>query len=172
MSLAEPTQSEIRAVISYDPLTGIFSRLRPNGRRAIYDFSKHVTRPTVFIGPTTHDGRLRATRAAWIYMNSEPIPDGFNIAPKDLNHTNLKFENLECMPWTDIREMDNIRKDNTTGYRGVYCYRGSRRHHSVIAKDGVKHSSPIFDTLEQAVKWRQMMEERLYTRGIRERQTE
>ena len=171
MAASDPSPKEIRKHVKYDPLAGVFSRVLQNGKIRVYDFSKRKSRPTIFCGHVEgHDGRIRATRAAWMYVTGKKIPDGYNVAPKDLNHCNLKFDNLECLPWTEIREMDNIRKDNTTGRRGVYMW--GNRFRGIIAKDKIKHASPIFNTMEEAVKWREMMEQRLYTRTPRERQTE
>lgn len=148
MATTEPlTHDRLLAVLHYDPSTGKFTwRVRTSFRIMIGDEAGSMTYGYIEIGI---DGvRYMAHRLAWFYMTGE-WPDR-QIDHRDTIRSNTRWGNLRLA--TNGQNVCNsgIRKNNTSGFKGVSFSKAIGRWHARIMVEGELHLLGYFDTPEQA----------------------
>lgn len=130
------TQEELKAVIHYDELTGLFTWINPSiykpslvGKVAGHvDFYGYVV-------ISVNRKIYKAHRLAWLYMTG-------NFPKNLIDHVNgiksdNKWVNLREATYSDNRQ--NIRKPktgNTSGYLGVYWHTRDKKWRACIKVDG------------------------------------
>jgi hypothetical protein len=137
------TQERLKELLSYDPETGVFTRLvgrsGPNARAgdvAGCDNGQGYIR--IYI-----DGRpYKAHRLAWFYMHG--------VWPSEMDHRNgnrsdNRIANLREVTRAENKANFSAYRNNTSGYPGVSSWNG--RWKAQIQKDGKKeflgyHSTP------------------------------
>ena len=137
--------THLRKVLAYDPETGTFI-WRSNGKVAgSRDFKGYWV-----IGITV-GGRLfvyKAHRLAWFYMTGEwPYPSVDHI---DRVKNNNKFINLRLANASQNGGNAGLRKDNTSGVKGVNWYKSSNKWVAKIAVKGKRLSLGYFDSIDDA----------------------
>lgn len=143
------TQSDLKENLSYDPLTGLFIRLKSrqktrwSGKPAGYTDAKGYVRIRL------PDGKIyKAHRLAWLYVNGYwPEHD---IDHVDNNPSNNTINNLRKATRSENRQ--NIRKahsKNSHGYFGV-SKRSNGRWQARIIVGKVAHHIGTFMTAEAA----------------------
>ncbi len=129
------TQDELKRLISYDPITGIFTRSFANGIASI-------------AGCPNKDGYLcisiksrdyYAHRLAWLYVHGFLPPH--RIDHKDRNRANNRIDNLRLADGA-------INAHNTGKKRGVFK-RGSKYEAGAMVR-GVRHFLGAFETEKEA----------------------
>ncbi|MEN6302214.1 MAG: HNH endonuclease signature motif containing protein [Armatimonadia bacterium] len=142
------TRDEIMAEISYDPETGVFTRLRPvQGGRV----GPMVLKPHKWTGYTEIQVRrqkFRAHRVAWLLAYGEWPPG--DIDHIDRNRANNKISNMRIATDSQNRANSKINKNNTTGIRGVNWNARDKKYQAIITKDGVRRSLGYFDSIQDA----------------------
>lgn len=143
------TQAELKATLSYDPDTGVFTRVHTLHSRYI---GKPAGAPnnkgyiTIRVNGKTH----KAHRLAFLYMLG-------SFPEKQVDHINgIKDDNR----WCNLREAENyqncqnrkLRCDNTSGFRGVSWNKSHRRWQASIMANNVPFYIGQFDTPEEAHK--------------------
>lgn len=142
------TQARLREVLSYDPETGVFTRLVATSNRVAVGSDAGTTRIDGYI--QIHiDGRLySAHRLAWLYMTGEWPSD-------KVDHINRrKFDNR----WGNLREANTsqnacnslVRIDNTSGVRGVSFCKTTNRWRALIVVNGKRRHLGRFDDIGSA----------------------
>lgn len=128
------TQSYLKSIISYDPETGIFKRLKNE---------KILGSPTqkghLLIG--INKKQYYSHRLAWLYMTGE-WPK-YNVDHIDLNPANNKWINLREATHAENLRNRKANKNNTTGYKGVH-----KNRHGYM----VRICIGTYKTLEEAAK--------------------
>lgn len=142
------TQERLRALLHYDPETGVFTRVKSvRGFRAgIEAGALHQASGYVYIGVDRHS--YRAHRLAWLYMTGEWPAD-------DLDHIN---RNRADNRWINLREATrsqnnaNARRrcDNTSGVKGVSLDRRHNTWRAYIVVDGRQRHLGRFKTVDAA----------------------
>lgn len=85
------------------------------------------------------------------------------IDHKDRDHTNNRWTNLREASRADNNRNVGVRSDNTSGLTGISRYRFDPRFWCAeIQKDRTRHTSPLFNTVEEAVAWREDMANKLH----------
>lgn len=111
------TQSRLKKLLHYDPLTGVFTWLVTRGGTA---------RAGSVAGGPNDDGywhvkidhvSYKCHRLAWLYMTGE-WPE-HQIDHRDLDPANNRWKNLRPATGTQNRHNTKIPKNNTSGIRGV-----------------------------------------------------
>lgn len=111
------TAARLRALLHYDPETGIFTWVQPTGRRV---------KPGQIAGSATGAGylliavdgcRTYAHRLAWLYMTGE-WPER-EIDHKDLNPSNNIWNNLRVATSGQNKANQRIPVTNSSGFKGV-----------------------------------------------------
>ncbi len=144
------TAEQLRAAVSYDPETGIFTRIVRASRIAAGTIAGHVT----FHGYLVFHVRgveYFSHRLAWLYVFDRwPMAQIDHI---DGNRTNNRIANLrEATNSINHQNMRKARTDNvSSGLLGVYAYNhGGARWRAQIFFDGRHHHLGIFSTPQEA----------------------
>ena len=141
------TQSHLKELIHYDPITGIFTWIKPRygvtvGKEA-GSINGRGYRQIVINGKT-----YKAHRLAFLYHTG-----GF--PPNEIDHVNrIKEDNR----WLNLREatrsqnMSNIVKprNNTNEFKGISWHKGVTKWIAQIQLNGKKKHLGCFDTPEEA----------------------
>jgi hypothetical protein len=146
--MADLTASRLREVLNYDPDTGVFTRLVASGSRGI------AGNPAGWRNTHGHtrisvDGRdYYAHRLAWLWMTREWPPeqiDHINGDPTDNRWKNLR-------PATPSQNLGNSRhrRNNTSGFKGVYWHRPTGEWRARIMINRRNIHLGLFDTPEAA----------------------
>lgn len=135
---------ELVQYLDYNPETGIFTH-RNSGRRV----------KAGDVAGTDCNGYIRikyksksyyAHRLAWLYMTKNPITHFIDHI--DRNTSNNAWSNLREATHADNMKNRSIRKDNTTGYRGVM--RRGKMFIAKLKKDGKVIYLGTYATPDQA----------------------
>lgn len=146
------TQSRLKELLSYDPLTGIFIRkIRTSNRVRVGDEAGSLCRD----GRTSYKlimldrKRYKAHRLAWLYVHGEH-PKG-HIDHIDGNGLNNRIENLRDANPTQNQRNACKRLDNTSGITGVsFCNRDKKWVAQISTSYGRKRLGN-FDSIESAI---------------------
>jgi len=144
------TQTRLRELLDYDPETGVFRR-RKSARRGWTGRQAGYLKPGKEGGYTVIqvDGELfRASRLAWLYMTGK-WPDA-DIDHIDLNRSNDCWSNLRIATRGQNMANAGIRKDNTSGYRGVTWDADHGMWRAQVALNKRQYYCGLFATPEEA----------------------
>lgn len=125
-----PTYEKVIELLMYDPESGAwFRKIRHDVRK---EWNTRYANKAA--GSIRTDGYLTiainrknyyAHRLAWIYMTGEwPMQQIDHI---DLNKSNCKWSNLRSATNSQNHANIDIRTDNTSGFKGVYFQRRTRK---------------------------------------------
>ena len=126
------TQDRLRAILHYDPETGVFIRtaaLRPQAAHYVGKVAGFTKPGAVGNGGgyvmVTVDGRAyRAHRLAWLYMmGTWPEAD---IDHRDSDRANNRWDNLRAATRSENIHNMGLRARNTSGRKGA-CYDAKRQ---------------------------------------------
>lgn len=144
------TQTRLRELYNYDPLTGVFSRRVASCYQNERFVEKSVTTKNKdgYIIVTVEGEVLRAARLAVLYMTGE--------WPKEhVDHINGTRNDDR---WCNLREAtrsENMRNtatrsNNTSGVRGVSWNKRRCQWHARVNVNGTLHHCGYFNSLEEA----------------------
>ena len=152
------TQERLKKVLNYDPETGIFTwrkRLSPSVRVGAVA-GRVSNKGYIQIGIDLK--RITAHRLAWLYVHGQFPPNFID----HINHkkTDNRISNLRLV--TNSINAKNLprRKDNTSGFTGVYWLASSGKWMSLIDADGRRVYLGIFKKIEDAANARKEAEEK------------
>lgn len=154
MAKRDLSVQELRAFVSYDPLTGLFTRLVKTNRQCIM---------TPWAGVLTKRGNRSlcvkgsahaAHRLAWLYMTGQwPTLeiDHINGDPADNKFANLR----EASSGQNKQNRHKIRSDNKHGLIGVHIHDRSKKTglpvwRAKIHLNGKAHHIGLYNTPEEA----------------------
>lgn len=150
------TAAEVRAMLDYDPETGVFTwRHRPDmrpqwnaryaGKRAGYEFTAKGGRR--YRAVRIHDWPFVEQRLAWLYVTGAwPVA---LVDHWDNDGVNNRWDNLREASKRQNAANSKISRANTTGYKGVNFHQG--RFRATIRSTGGKQIYlGSFDTAEAA----------------------
>ena len=155
------TQDELKRILHYDPETGAFTWLI---RKNSYGAKMQPGAPAGSVNAYGYlvigiEGRRYfANRLVWLYMTGEWPED-------EVDHENRvpddnRWENLRPATSSQQKMNTGMRKDNTSGVRGV-----RRKRSRWVANIGVNKTNiylGLFDTLEAAAEARRAAELRYF----------
>lgn len=110
-------QSVLKEYLHYDPDTGVFVRLIPNGGVKRGQIVGYLDKTTGYLRINVNGCLYYAHRLAWLYMTGEQ--------PKEIDHKNgirsdNRFLNLRNVSRKiNCENQRSARKDGTSGYLGV-----------------------------------------------------
>jgi hypothetical protein len=146
------TQDELKELLSYDHLTGLFKRLKQTSRRIKVGQDAGWKDAHGYLNICLHGRKWKAHRLAWLYMTGS-FPAG------EIDHINrVKDDNRFC----NLRDVDRvanelnkgIQSNNTSGFKGVSYQKQSGKWEAYICRNKRKKSLGVFATPELAFKAR------------------
>ena len=152
------TADELRSILHYDPLTGVFTRIR----------SAHPHHVGAVVGTVALDGYVtvnirrrhyKCHRLAWLYV--------YGTWPKhDIDHINRNRSDNRICNLRDVTRQQNMCNagdypTNTSGRKGVYWDKRDSRWRACIFNKGRYLSLGYFGTQAEAVAAR-VAAEKLY----------
>lgn len=143
------SQSELKEVIHYDPLTGVFTRIKKTSNSVkTGNLAGCFDKGNGYIRIRVNSKLYQAHRLAWLYMMGE-FPKQM-IDHKDGNKTNNAFSNLREADSSQNALNSKILATNKSGYKGVGFHKktGMWRARAVLNK--VVHYLGLFETAQLA----------------------
>ena len=149
------THERLLEVLSYDPETGEFRwRVKPTARMSIGDRAGAITgkKGTQYITIWVDMAPYKAHRLAWLYMTGE--------WPKEqIDHINVvgtdnRFANLREATQSQNQHNVGLRKDSTSGFKGVSFDKNRGLWRARIMVFGNTKFIGYFATAEDAAKSR------------------
>ena len=141
------TQSELKELLHYDQETGIFTWLKSiNAKYKVGEIAGHYANGYIVI--TINKNNYKAHRLAWLYV--------YGYMPtKQIDHINRvrdnnKISNLRLVTNQENQFNSSLRKDNTSGVKGVSWHEKSKKWLASIRVDKKKTYIGIYETLELA----------------------
>ena len=137
------SQAELKELLNYDPLTGIFIWKISNGKRAAAGRTAGGILATGYIQIRINAKHYLAHRLAWLFQTGTFPPD-------QIDHINgIRDDNR----YTNLREAKNsqnccnskIRKNNTSGMKGVSWHKQQKKWRASIVKNNKQIFLGLFD---------------------------
>lgn len=143
----EISQSELKKHLSYDPLTGYFTRNVSAGvsKQGSIAGTKHCLG---YINIGLKGQIYPAHRLAWLYVYGE-FPSGILDHINRVRHDN-RIENLRCVTRSENGINVKLSKRNTTGIKHVSYSEKTGKWYCQLSIKGVKKHKGPFDTKEDA----------------------
>ena len=149
----ELTQTQLKKIVSYDPCTGVFTRLLTNQGAKKGDKAGSIsTRGCVVVSVNNY--QHKAHRLAWLYMTGS-WPMGV-IDHKNRNPVDNRFSNLRDVKQSTNTKNCSLSKNNSSGVTGVYKHRG--KWCAEIMVNRKKIHIGMFSSLVEAKKCRKKAE--------------
>lgn len=148
-----PTRDEVCDLLDYDRKTGVFTwRVGRRGR------AKAGTKAGALAGKghiqiTIYNTRHYAHRLAWLITYGEWPPAGMDVDHIDGDKGNNAIDNLRLASRSqNAANASGLRKNNTSGFRGVSLHRRIGRWEARIIVEGVVHHLGYHETAEEAAR--------------------
>lgn len=154
-----PTQAELRRAISYDPITGIFTRLCATSSQGPAGVIQGAIRRNhcgkAYRSFSVFGAQHFAHRLAFIYMTGE--------APEQVDHENgngldNRWENLRASTNDQNSKNQRLRKSNTSGQMGVSWHKKSQQWAIRINSNGRRINLGYRKNLDDAIAVRKTAE--------------
>ena len=143
------TAERLRQLFSYDPETGLFTRRVSRGRTKVGSIA----------GADRGDGRKQlgidwhqylTSRLAWLYMMGSWPPKGHEVDHRDLNRSNDSWSNLRLATRSQNEVNKGLRRDNKSGFKGVYFDRKLSKFVAEVSINGRRVYLGCFNSAELA----------------------
>lgn len=138
----------LKSILDYNPETGEFRWKVRRGKATIGSLAGAIN-PRYGYRAISIDNKLyRASRLAWFYQ--------YKTWPsKDIDHINRDRDDNSIANLRDVSRSVNlkntkVRKDNSTGYKGVHIQKNGR-YHAYANFGGKRKNLGYFTTLQEAV---------------------
>lgn len=144
------TQAFLLEILHYDPLTGVWTWLRPTGKRMRSGQIAGAVLPmgTGYMGIRINGRRYLSHRLAVLYMTGKwPLRLVDHI---DCNGMNNRWENLREATNTNNAGNCRVPVNNTSGAKGVSWHRDAKKWVANIKRSGRQFNLGLYSTVEEA----------------------
>ena len=149
MTKTELTAARLREVLDYNPETGEFVRIIGVRGQAAGAIAGTVSAVLGYIFIGIDGARYLAHRLAWLYMHGkwpEKQIDHINGIRSDNRLANLR----EATAAQNRQNQTEFRRNNSSGYLGVYADKNTGLYTASIKVGGVQHHIGSYRTAEEA----------------------
>lgn len=151
------TQSELKKLFHYDPVTGVFTHLRKHGHKDMFDVAGYKI-SIGYIQIRLHGRTAQyAHRLAFLYMTGN-IPE--QVDHKNQVRDDNRWRNLRKSSYAINNKNVSMQKRNTSGYVGVNYHKETKKWQATIGVNGKLVGLGYFDKKEDAVSARKEAEEK------------
>ena len=142
------TQERLKELLSYDPETGVFVRIKQTSSNALIGDVAGNTDSKGYRKIHINGKMFKLHRLVWLYITGEFPPS--EIDHIDRNPLNNRFANLRVV--TRSENMQNTSKylNNTSGYKGVSYQKCRKKWYASIRINNVQKNLGRFPTPEEA----------------------
>lgn len=146
-----PTKNELDALLSYDGGTGVFRWLsQPKFSAVPVGSIAGCLKQDGYVHITIDRRTYRAHQLAWVITyGSWPSA---KIDHDDGDQSNNRIANLRLATHAQNMQNATIRRDNTSGFKGVSWMKSARKWSARIRANGEMHYLGLFSTAEEAYK--------------------
>ena len=117
------TQQRIKELLHYDSDTGIFRWIKKPAKRIMAGAIAGSVRSDGYVRIGIDGEKLLAHRLAWVYVYGD-ADQPIEIAHKNLNRSDNAIANLRACNQSQNQMNTSLRKDNTSGHKGVVFTKG------------------------------------------------
>lgn len=150
------TQARLKQLFSYDPDTGIFTRLFVPGLRTDRLMQPIYSPTNGYLAFAVDGVKYKAHRLAWLYMTGE-WPKGL-IDHKNGVKGDNRFDNLREASQAQNMRNQGLQAHNSSGFTGVYWNKCAAKWQAYIKVDRKVRYLGIFEVKEDAVAARRVAE--------------
>ena len=142
------TQQQLKQLLAYDPDTGAFTWLKPTSNRVKPGALACSVNTVGYVRIGIGGKRYAAHRLAWLYVHG--------VWPEnEIDHINRNRQDNRICNLRDVNSQQNklnsgVRRNNTSGVKGVSWDKKSKRWRVQARINGQKTYIGVFDTLEEA----------------------
>lgn len=141
------TRDQLRAVLHYDPATGVFTWRVDGGKNfSVGDVAGHSNHANPYVRISLKKFSYPAHRLAWLYMTGDWAEE---VDHRDRDPQNNRWENLRAASRTQNCYNSGIRSHNSNGYKGVEKV-GSRYFAKITYNKKVRKLGWFDDPVEAA----------------------
>lgn len=148
--MSDLTAARLRAVLSYDPATGVFARLVDANNRCKAGSKVGTPGTNGYVLISVDSKRYKAHRLAWLYMTGEwpaQLIDHANGTTSDNSWVNLR-EATRSQNGANSKVSRS--KAKASPYKGVYLDRKLNKWMAQVSPNGKRITIGRFSTPEQA----------------------
>ena len=142
------TQDRLKELLSYDPESGVFVRIKTTSKKIKIGAVAGTFRPDGYQVITINGAKFLAHRLAWLYMAGAFPPD--QIDHIDQNPSNNRFNNLRAVTGSENQHNRKMTCTNTSGFKGVSYDKPGKKWKANIALNSVLKHLGLFLTPEEA----------------------
>lgn len=143
------TREYLASLFSYDPETGLITRLVTRGYQALAGDVIDCLHSAGYFHLSLDGKRLLAHRLAYFLHTGETPQE---VDHKDLDRQNNRFENLRAASSSLNKYNIPLKRNNTSGFKGVHYRKDKRKYTAQIHIDGVYARLGSFTTAEEAAR--------------------
>jgi hypothetical protein len=164
-TLSDLHSNFLRSVLSYDATSGEFIwKYREDASKRVNSLRAGkvagTVRPDGYVAIKINKRLYLAHRLAWLFVYKKWPPEEIDHIDGDPN--NNRIANLRLATRQENNRNVGLRKDNSTGIKGVYWYKPYEKFHARIQIDGKGIHLGYFETLEEATAARHAAEIKYY----------
>ena len=142
------TQERLKELLSYDPETGVFVRIKTTSKKIKIGAVAGTLHPSGYRYIKINRKQFREHRLAWLYITGE-------FPPNEIDHINRikndnRFVNLRAATHSENAHNQGINCVNTSGYKGVYYHKRDKQWRAKIKLNNVSTYLGSFLTPEEA----------------------
>ena len=142
------TQDRLKELLSYDPETGVFVRIKTTSKKIKVGSVAGTLHPDGYRYIQVDRKKFKEHRLAWFYITSAFPPD--QIDHINRNKSDNRFANLRAVTRSENMHNQGINCVNTSGYKGVYYHKRDKHWRAKIKLNNVEKSLGAFPTPEEA----------------------
>ena len=143
------SQERLRELLEYDCITGVWTWLQPPNTRIRKGSVAGTIQKNGYRYITIDKLPRKASRLAFLYMNGE-LPE-HEVDHIDRNPLNDAWINLRSCDSSQNKINRRLRKDNSSGYKGVHFNKRKSKWVARVWKNSKEIVVGSFDNLEDAV---------------------
>lgn len=145
--MVQMTQALLKKHLSYDPETGLFTRVMKSAQRTVVGEVADC-KCDRYVRLRVAGVALYAHRLAWLYMTGA-FPEA-EIDHIDGNGFNNKWSNLREATRSENTCNTRIRSNNASGFKGVSFHKATGKWQARCGLNNKSHYLGVFDTAELA----------------------